>query len=318
MPKRITATEFDKFFREQYKDYVLLTPYRGYAKKVTIKHKDCEYTFSLAASYLWKKHYQCKVCKGTNIVKDKLKNRYGNKYTLKGFFENQDEYVPIACHKCGYIWDINIHSLVRLLNGNDKRLNDHNHIELCPQCRKNSHLFKKVCLSKNGLTNDEFLSKVKSMTQNEFSFLDPYQGAYVKLRVKHNKCGFVFKVCPHDFYKGSGCPKCNSSKGERFIRSYLVNNHIKFEQEKEFKGLKDILPLRFDFYLPDYNTVIEYDGIQHYIPQEWMGGEQKFEKQKYHDGLKNTYCNKHRIKLVRISYRYNTFDKVAERLDKML
>lgn len=318
MPKRITATEFDKFFREQYKDYVLLTPYSGYAKKVTIKHKDCEYTFSVAASYLWKKHYQCKVCKGTNIVKDKLKNRYGNKYTLKGFFENQDEYVPIVCHKCGYIWDINIHSLVRLLNGNDKRLNDQNHIELCPQCRKNSHLFKKICLSKNGLTNDEFLSKVKSMTQNEFSFLDPYQGAYVKLRVKHNKCGFVFKVCPHDFYKGSGCPKCNSSKGERFIRSYLVNNHIKFEQEKEFKGLKDILPLRFDFYLPDYNTVIEYDGIQHYIPQEWMGGEQKFEKQKYHDGLKNTYCNKHRIKLVRISYRYNTFDKVAERLDKML
>ena len=76
--------------------------------------------------------------------------------------------------------------------------------------------------------------------------------------------------------------------------------------------------MRFDFYLPDYNTVIEYDGIQHYISQEWMGGEKKFEKQKYHDGLKNTYCNKHRIKLVRISYRYNTFDKVTERLNKIL
>lgn len=313
MPKRITATEFSTFFRKQYKDYELLTPYRGYTNKVKIKHKNCGYTLSLAAYYLWKEHYQCKICKHTKIVKDKLKAKYGNRYTLKGFFKNQDEYVPITCNKCNYTWDICIHSLVRRLNSSAK-----NHIELCPQCRKHSRLFQKICLSRNGLTNDEFLDKVKNMTHKEFSFLDSYQGAYVKLRVKHNKCGFVFKVCPHDFYKGSGCPKCNSSKGEKFIRSYLVNNHIKFEQEKEFRGLKDSLPLRFDFYLPDYNTVIEYDGIQHYVPQEWMGGEKKFKKQKYHDGLKNIYCSKYGIRLIRISYRYNTFDKVKERLDKML
>ena len=27
-----------------------------------------------------------------------------------------------------------------------------------------------------------------------------------------------------------------------------------------------------DFYLPDYNLFIEYNGIQHYIPIEYFGG----------------------------------------------
>ena len=56
------------------------------------------------------------------------------------------------------------------------------------------------------------------------------------------------------------------SKGEDYIVSLLRAAHVKFEREKTYPDLhgKRNVPLRFDFYLPDYQIHIEYDGIQHY------------------------------------------------------
>ena len=58
----------------------------------------------------------------------------------------------------------------------------------------------------------------------------------------------------------------------------------------------------FDFFLPDINTIIEYDGAQHYMPVEYFGGEQQFAKQKNIDNLKNDWCKNNNIQLIRISY----------------
>lgn len=312
MPRKLTENDFRKRFNLKYKDYTLLSPFLGYDKKVTFKHNICGSTYSFDASYLLRHNYHCKTCKNTSMLKNKLKNKYNNKYTLHGNVKNIESKISITCNKCNYTWDIVVHNLIR-------RINSHkNHMELCPECRKKNNTFQKILLKKKGLTNEEFLNRVKKMTGDEYTFLDPYQGSYVKLNVRHNKCNFEFSVCPHDFYKGSGCPKCNASKGEKFIKSYLINNNIKFEREKTFAGLRDKKLLRFDFYLPDYNLCIEFDGIQHYKAQTWMGGEDKFKKQQYHDKLKNEFCKKHDIKLLRISYRYNTYKKVSERLDKIL
>ena len=64
----------------------------------------------------------------------------------------------------------------------------------------------------------------------------------------------------------------------------------------------------FDFYLPDYNICIEYDGIQHYIPKIIHNGMTQeaanytHEQTKIHDKIKNEYCKKHTIPLIRIPY----------------
>lgn len=56
------------------------------------------------------------------------------------------------------------------------------------------------------------------------------------------------------------------STGVKRISSILDSLEIVYEKEKKFdtclspKGN----PLRFDFYLPDYNCLIEYDGQQHF------------------------------------------------------
>ena len=55
----------------------------------------------------------------------------------------------------------------------------------------------------------------------------------------------------------------------------------------------------FDFYLPNYNLCIEFDGAQHYRP---VFGEHNFEQTQKHDKIKNEYCESHNIELLRIPY----------------
>lgn len=96
-----------------------------------------------------------------------------------------------------------------------------------------------------------------------FELLEEYTGQYNKVLFRH-KCGFIFKVRPKDLINGhSYCPKCSkkASKGERKIIDLLSGNSIKFIKEKIFDWSDK---KRYDFYLPDYNLIIEYHGRQHY------------------------------------------------------
>ena len=47
------------------------------------------------------------------------------------------------------------------------------------------------------------------------------------------------------------------------INSHETNN-INYIREKRFKDCKNIKPLPFDFYLPEKNICIEYDGEHHF------------------------------------------------------
>lgn len=57
-----------------------------------------------------------------------------------------------------------------------------------------------------------------------------------------------------------------------------------------------------DFYLPDYNAIIEYNGIQHYIPTEHFGGELQFNQQIKRDTDLRQYCKNNNISLLEISF----------------
>lgn len=70
--------------------------------------------------------------------------------------------------------------------------------------------------------------------------------------------------------------------------------------------------IRFDFYLIDYNVLIEYDGRQHFKSIEHWGGEEEFKKRKINDSIKEEYCKNNRIPLLRISYHDNVLEKLSE------
>lgn len=112
--------------------------------------------------------------------------------------------------------------------------------------------------------------------------------------------------------KSCGCMKSN---GERLIQNILRKLSIKYEKEYTFRDC--INPetgqqLRFDFYLPSYNTCVEYDGEQHfrYSNTGWNNKE-NFEKVQYRDSVKNKYCKEKGIKLIRIPY--TDEDKIDEK-----
>lgn len=100
-----------------------------------------------------------------------------------------------------------------------------------------------------------------------------------------------------------GCEK--RSIGEVNIAKVLQENGILFEQEKQFDNLTNPdtnKQLRYDFYLPDYNRLIEFDGLQHSKINEYFGGRLAFEKRQKLDQIKNEYAKIHQIELIRIPY----------------
>lgn len=112
---------------------------------------------------------------------------------------------------------------------------------------------------------------------------------------------------------------CIKSKGETAVRKWLDQNNILYEREKTFidcKGDNDLL--KFDFYLPDYNILIEYDGEQHFILSRWGNTTKeeavaKLEKQKRYDEIKNQWAKNNNVLLFRITYKdFKIIDKKME------
>ncbi len=93
-------------------------------------------------------------------------------------------------------------------------------------------------------------------------------------------------------------------KGEFIIYQILRNYGISFECQKKFNDLvhKGKLSLDFYFIYQDMQYAIEYDGIQHFKPVTYFGGEKTFIEQQKRDVIKNIYCKKNNINLLRIPY----------------
>jgi len=137
------------------------------------------------------------------------------------------------------------------------------------------------------------------------------------------KCGFKWKSQIKSRNKGIGCPQCSESKGEKRIYSFLSKGEIFNISQKEYDKLLGLgsRNLSYDFYLPDYNLLIEYQGIQHEKPVDFLGkgkkyAQEQFVKQQEHDRRKREYAQQNNIDLLEIWY-YD-FDNIEEILKKEL
>ncbi len=92
------------------------------------------------------------------------------------------------------------------------------------------------------------------------------------------------------------CPICKSSHGEKRILLWLEQNNISYCRQYKIDNYK------VDFYLPNSNIIIEFNGIQHYEPVEHFGGKEKFIQQQHRDKYIQDYCIQKNIKLIEISY----------------
>jgi very-short-patch-repair endonuclease len=108
-----------------------------------------------------------------------------------------------------------------------------------------------------------------------------------------------FKQSPNSHMQGQGCPKCRLSKGESKILNWLLTNKINHVCQYKFTNL---IKYSFDFYLPKHNMCIEYDGEYHYNEYDRTGGKEGLLKVKKRDQIKNLFCLKNNITLIRIPY----------------
>lgn len=78
---------------------------------------------------------------------------------------------------------------------------------------------------------------------------------------------------------------------------------MRYEREKQFDGCSDKRLLSFDFYLPDHDVLIEFDGTQHYSRDKCFDLDD-FENIVRRDRIKNKWAEENGYYLIRIPYEY--------------
>ena len=115
-------------------------------------------------------------------------------------------------------------------------------------------------------------------------------------------CGNITTVQRNNLINGhtQSCGCISYSIGENNIIKILQNNNIDFIKEFIFKDLPN---RRYDFYLPQFNRLIEFDGEQHFhFKNNWNNTEEEFLASQKRDQEKNKYALHNQIPLVRIPY----------------
>ena len=127
---------------------------------------------------------------------------------------------------------------------------------------------------------------------------------HLMVTVKHNTCGNTMEYQFNYFMRGNGCSECYISAGEDVIKSTLDKIGLKYEYQKTFKDLVSDKghDLPYDFYLPELNLIIEYDGIQHFVPVRAFGGEDGFQRRTLIDREKDEFSVNNNISIARIPY----------------
>jgi len=179
----------------------------------------------------------------------------------------------------------------------------------------NSHLRKTGCPICGGTKKsniEDFIEKSNNIHLNKYNYSQSvYINGNSKVKIICPKHGDFYQT-PHTHLSGCGCPKCRESCGEKEIRRFLIKNNIQFESQKIFDDCVHIKNLKFDFYLPDYNLCIEYNGLQHYAPIEYFGGKKSFLNQQKKDKIKKEFCEKNNINLLIIKYDESIEEKLKD------
>lgn len=165
----------------------------------------------------------------------------------------------------------------------------------CPICSK-------IKISKNQtLTKEQFIEKAHLVHNDIYDYSKVnYINYETKILIKCPEHDY-FEQTPHCHLMTQGCPICRFSHGERIIYNWLKKNYISFKHGYRFPDCRNIKPLPFDFYFPYHNLCIEFDGRQHF--ENGRGHfKESLKNIQFRDSIKNSYCLKNNIRLIRIPY----------------
>jgi hypothetical protein len=317
--KRMTD---DEFFQRMHQLYdateldFLTSEFNGKNKKVTAycrKHGPINHTVSY-----WLDGKGCEYCNGQFYPPDFLRlarKKHGDKYQYRGIknIKSSQSYIKIHCDNPDHHW----HS---------QRVDLHLQGFGCVECSNypNKKTPQQRC--------DEWIKKcIKKYGEGRYDYSRAHED-YV-----NNDSLVWIRCCIHDHWfqqtpdnnlrtVNGSCPICSiefrESEGEAEIRRWLLKHGItNFKQDEVTLPVEDPRCkrqyLRPDFWLPDYNLFIEYNGEQHYEDIEYFHtGGWTLEDQQIRDEAVRRYCHDHHHRLLEIPY--TDFDNISEILAKTL
>jgi len=213
-----------------------------------------------------------------------------------GKYRNSNTKINCKCKIDNYEWDAFPNNLIR---GNG-----------CPVCSNH-----KVMIGINDMwTTAPEQAKLLANSEDGYKYT---QCSDKKVDWKCPQCGNIIKnkSIAKVYYRGLFCPYCSDgiSYPERFMYNLLFQLDVNFEYQKKFEWCKYIYKTKqhyglYDFYLQDYNLIIETDGSLGHGNDNKMTG-QLAEESIYIDNIKDNLAEKHGIKLIRIDCQYNNQQK---------
>lgn len=263
--------------------------YNGY-KRATYKCQcDCGNITYIKSTSI----YKTQTCGKCNLLKDEVGNRYGRLVVSEMLYnyKNNLTYCKCTCD-CGNTVIVKLNSLHT------------NNTQSCGCIHSPSLIGKRfgkltVIKEVNGQSNQK-MWECKCDCGNTI-----IRTSYVLSSGHTSSCGCA-------------CSE-NVSTRETFISTLLQNKKIQFEKEKTFDGCIGIggKKLRFDFYIPSLNCCIEYDGLQHFQPIKFFGGQERFDVLYENDRRKNEYCHTNNILLYRLNYKMNNTE-IEKQIDNII
>lgn len=279
---------------------LVLEEYKG--DKAPIRHQcgGCQREWLTAPSTILQNH-GCRPCKmkenGVRNTKthqeyfDQIQCLHEGRIIVFQEYEGDDVPIEHVCTVCGSTWNA---WPTNIIQGHG-----------CWECgQRRSH-------EAQTKSNDTYATQLAEIVEGDFAPTETYAGARTPIDHRCSFCDNVWKISPDNALRGRGCPRCNESQGEKAVRRFLDDNQIEYTRQKTFSGCRREGLLRFDFYLPEKQICIEYDGEQHFRPCEIYGGQEKFETRMECEEIKDSYCIANAISLFRIPYyRYDQIDSI--------
>lgn len=264
-------------------DFTVLDPFTAAKDPVDIRCNKCMQIFHYnrgTALYSKRRKHFCPLCNSKAVIEMREACEEQDISIIDIKF-NVIEPWKLHCNKCGLDFSRIPSSWLQ---------------KTCPQCGVNHRCYSKEQRQK--MIDEKF-------GEGEFEVLS--DGAATRRFTIRHKCGFVRNTQFSAFMNSKGCPKCSGtmSKGEQKIVDYLKFHNIEYIPQMKMEDSKQ----SFDFFFPQFNAAIEYNGEQHYHPVETFGGEERFIQQQEYDNNKKKYCKEKNILLKIISYKeYNSIN----------
>lgn len=293
-------------------DYSLITEevFEKKKKHLPIICKKCGKVF-IQSMYKHIKGANCTNCMyetNENKIKKAIE-KFGEQIDFsKAKIDNKGILLNAYCKKCNIFFNINYYNLMKHKFG-------------CPSC------YKKTIVT----DNESFIKKARMINHDMYDYSNVvYKGAHEIIYPKCKRCGKEFPVLTYAHLNGSGCPYCNrgTSKLEEELKHFLIEKHISFEEQKTFPWSKEGRKIfKYDFFLNDYNCLIECQGKQHFRLGGWTKNKEKkeitFNDIERRDKEKLELAKLNKIKLfyfsnLHIEYPYKVYEDKEQLLSDIL